>query len=658
MDDNRNFILAIALSIGVLIAWQVLFAVPEAQRLREIQQRQQAAQQQAAQQQAPGQTTPGVGDSSTPSAQPVGAPAPVAAVPAQMQTRETALQASPRIAIDTPALSGSVALKGARIDDIVLKNYRVSIKPGADNVVLLAPSRSPAPFYAEWGWVQAGGDGVKLPNSESLWTAEATGPLSPSNPLKLVFDNGEGFIFRNTIAVDDRYVFTFTQQVENKSTKTVVISPYALISRHGLPKTEGFFIQHEGLIGVAGEGGLKEINYGDLTGHEDYENPAVRKRREVFNNVQGGWLGITDKYWAAALMPDQSTLVNFSFGAEEKAGRPHFQTDYVAPAVSVAPGATQATTGRLFAGAKQVTAIDAYEKDLGIRQFELMIDWGWFHFITKPMFYVLDYFFKLFGNFGVSILIVTVLLKAAFFPLANKSYASMSQLKKLQPDMTRIRERYKDDKVRQQQEMMALYKKEKVNPLSGCLPLLIQIPVFFALYKVLFITIEMRHAPFFGWIKDLSAPDPTSIFNLFGLIPWDPGAVPVLGPFLMLGIWPLIMGVTMWVQMKLNPTPADPIQQQIFTWMPVLFTFMLASFPAGLVIYWAWNNVLSIAQQWMIMERHGVKVELWGNMGFGGAKLAEAPASAAKSSSTSGSSNIRPKNDNQPRGGKPKDRRK
>ncbi len=647
MDDNRNFILAIALSLGVLVLWQVLFAVPEAQRLREAQQRQAAQQQTTAQ---PTPQTPGA--IPAPNTSPVGAPSPVSVVATQTQTREIALQSSPRIAIDTPALSGSIALKGARIDDIILKNYRVSIKPGAENVALLSPSRSPQPFYAEWGWVQAGGDAIKLPDSESVWTSETTGPLTPASPLRLVFDNGEGVIFRNLVSVDDRYVFTFTQQVENKSGKTAVISPYALISRHGLPKTEGFFIQHEGLIGVAGDGGLKEIGYGDLTGHDDYENVAVRKRREVFNGVQGGWLGITDKYWAAALIPDQATPVNFSFGAEEKVGRPHFQTDYVNAAISIAPGTTQSTTGRLFAGAKQVTAIDAYKTEFGIKKFEKMIDWGWFFFITQPMFYVLDFFYKLFGNFGVSILVVTILLKAVFFPLANKSYASMSKLKKLQPDMMRIRERYKDDKMRQQQEMMAMYKKEKVNPLSGCLPLLIQIPVFFALYKVLFITIEMRHAPFFGWVQDLSAPDPTSIFNLFGLIPWDPSTVPVLGPFLMLGIWPLIMGATMWVQMKLNPTPSDPVQQQIFTWMPVLFTFMLASFPAGLVIYWAWNNTLSIAQQWMIMERNGVKVDLWDNMGFGGAKPAEAPAAPVSSA------NLRPKNDNRPNGGKPRDRRK
>ncbi len=647
MDDNRNLILAIALSIGVLVLWQVLFAVPEAQRLREAQQRQ-AAQQQTSGQMAP-QTPAGT---TTPSAQPIGTPSPVSAVAVPTQTRDAALQASPRIGIDTPALRGSVALKGARIDDIVLKNYRVSIKPGADNVVLLSPSRSPQPFYAEWGWVQGGGDPVKLPNSESLWIAETPGPLTPSAPLKLSFDNGEGVIFRNIIAVDDRYVFTFRQEVENKSSKAAVISPYALISRHGRPKTEGFFIQHEGLIGYAGDAGLKEIKYDQILGHDDYENPALKERREAFNGVQGGWLGITDKYWAATLMPDQNTPVNFRFGAKDQTGRADFQTDYVGGPMSIAPGSTQAVTGHLFAGAKQVAAIDAYEKELGVKKFELMIDWGWFHFITKPMFYVLDFFFKLFGNFGVSILIVTVLLKALFFPLASKSYASMSKLKKLQPEMTRIRERYKDDKVRQQQETMAMYKKEKVNPLSGCLPLIIQIPVFFALYKVLFITIEMRHAPFFGWIRDLSAPDPTSLFNLFGLIPWDPGSVPVIGHFLLLGIWPLVMGATMWVQMKLNPTPADPIQQQIFTWMPVLFTFMLASFPAGLVIYWAWNNLLSIVQQWTIMERNGVKVELWDNMGFGGAKLAQAPASSG------GSSNLRPINDNEPRGGRPKNRRK
>ncbi|MDX2266326.1 MAG: membrane protein insertase YidC [Hyphomicrobiales bacterium] len=648
MDDNKNFILAIVLSIVVLVVWQVMFAVPEAQRLRQEQQRQ-AAQQQTAPVQptgdAPGAPAAPGGAPSAPGVQPApGAPVPPAAV---SQPRDVALQASPRLPIDTPALKGSIALRGARIDDIVLKNYRVTVNPASDNVILFSPSRSPEPFYAEWGWVQAGGEPVKLPTAETVWTAQFAGPLTPAAPLTLTYDNGEGLIFSNTIAVDDRFLFTFTQSVENKSGKVVTLSPYALISRHGVPKTEGFFIQHEGLIGVPGDGSLQEIDYTDLTGHEDFRNPAVRERRQAFSGVEGGWLGITDKYWAAALIPDQKTPSNFRFGARDQAGRAHFQTDYVAPPVSVQPNASHSVTGRLFAGAKQVTVIDQYKAEHGVNKFEYLIDWGWFYFITKPLFYVLDYFYKLFGNFGVSILVVTVLIKALFFPLANKSYAAMSKLKKLQPDMLRIRERYKDDKMRQQQEMMALYKKEKVNPLSGCLPVLIQIPVFFALYKVLFITIEMRHAPFFGWIQDLSAPDPTSIFNLFGLLPFE---VPAL---LLVGVWPILMGVTMLVQMKLNPTPTDPIQQQIFTWMPVLFTFMLASFPAGLVIYWTWNNLLSIIQQWVIMERHGVKVELWDNMGMGGGKLASTPT---PTSAPTPSSNA-PKSGGQ-RGGKPRNQRR
>jgi YidC/Oxa1 family membrane protein insertase len=623
--DNRNFIVAIALSVGVLILWEAFYATPERQRMREAQLRQQAAQQTT--QPSAAQTS----GSQTPSAPNAAAPAsgsPVSPIAPQAQTRDAALKLSPRIQIDTPALKGSIALKGARIDDVVLKNYKVELK-SPENVVLLSPDGAPSPFYAHWGWVAQTGETVKLPNEQSEWLAETIGPLTDKNPLTLRFDNGEGVIFRNTIAVDDRYMFTFNQTVENKSGKPIQLSPYALISRYGTPKLEGFFIQHEGLLGVTGDSGLEEFDYSDLTGHEDYTNPAKRQRHEVFSNVTGGWTGITDKYWAAALIPEQTALVNMGFSAENKLNKPDFKASFAGQFLTVAPNATQTVTSRLFAGAKQVTAIDAYKEQFGVKHFEKLIDWGWFWFITQPMFYMLDFFFKLFGNFGVSILIVTVLLKLVFFPLANKSYASMSQLKKLQPDILRLRERYKDDKMRQQQEMMALYKREKVNPLSGCLPLLIQIPVFFALYKVLFIAIEMRHAPFFGWIQDLSAPDPTSIFNLFGLIPWDPGAVPVLGPFLMLGIWPLIMGVTMWVQMKLNPTPTDPIQAQVFTLMPILFTFMLASFPAGLVIYWAWNNILSIAQQWYIMERHGVKVELWDNMGFGGAKLAGASAGAA-----------------------------
>jgi YidC/Oxa1 family membrane protein insertase len=352
-----------------------------------------------------------------------------------------------------------------------------------------------------------------------------------------------------------------------------------------------------------GDQGLKEVTYSD-----------IEKAKEQTFKVTNAWFGITDKYWAATLLPETNASLQARFSAGQLGNLKTYQTDYLLDPVTIAPGATGTAKARLFAGAKETNVVDNYDKTLNLNRFELLIDWGWFYFITKPLFWLIDWLFRWLGNFGLAILAVTVIIKIVFFPLANKSYASMAKMKAVQPEMMQIRERYAEDKVKQQQALMELYKKEKINPLAGCLPILVQIPVFFALYKVLFVTIEMRHAPFFGWIKDLAAPDPTTIFNLFGLIPWDPSVVPVLGPFLMLGIWPIIMGITMWVQMKLNPAPPDPTQKMIFDWMPLIFTFMLASFPAGLVIYWAWNNLLSFGQQSFIMHRHGTKIELWDNV--------------------------------------------
>jgi YidC/Oxa1 family membrane protein insertase len=583
-ENNRNFLLALVLSVMVIFAWQALF-MPSEEDLALQRQAQQAQQAPAGQPGAPQPTT--------------GAPtAPATPAVAVTKSRQATLAETPRVAIQTPSLQGSISLNGARIDDLTLNKYKETVKPGSEQVKLFSPSGSPEPYYAEYGWAVAG-NAVKVPDTSTLWVAENSNSLTPDTPVVLKYDNGEGLIFRRTISVDRDYMFTVAQEVENKTDKAVVLHPYGLISRHGQPQTAGFYILHEGLIGVIGEEGLKEIGYAD----------ALEAKTTSFKGTSG-WLGITDKYWASALIPDQKAAYNANFTGRTTGARNDFQADFLLGPVTVEPGAKQAVTSRLFAGAKQTNLIDDYEDKLGIYKFELMIDWGWFHFITKPLFFALDFFYRLLGNFGVAILLVTVLIKLAFFPLANKSYESMSKMKKLQPEVERMRERYKDDRVKQQQAMMEMYRKEKINPMSGCLPILIQIPVFFALYKVLYITIEARHAPFFGWIQDLSAPDPTTIFNLFGLIPWDPPQ------FLMLGVWPLIMGITMFVQMKLNPAPADPVQQKIFTWMPVLFTFMLASFPAGLVIYWAWNNSLSILQQWFIMRRQGVEVNLLENMGL------------------------------------------
>ena len=436
-----------------------------------------------------------------------------------------------------------------------------------------------------------------------MWTRTGSGTLGVGNPVTLTYDNGEGLEFRRTIAVDDKFLFTIKDEVTNKGTNPVTLYPYALISRHGTPQTLGYYILHEGLIGVLGESGLQEFTYKN-----------IEEKKVVNFDVTNGWLGITDKYWAATLLPDPTAHLKARFSTGMLGNIRTFQTDYLLDAQTIAPGATTVANARLFAGAKEVQVVNDYDRQLKLNRFDLLIDWGWFYFITKPLFIVMDYFYRLVGNFGLAILIVTVLIKIAFFPLANKSYASMAKMKAVQPQMTAIRERYADDKAKQQQELMELYRKEKINPLAGCLPIAIQIPVFFSLYKVLFVTIEMRHAPFFGWIHDLSAPDPTNIFTLFGLIPIDPTILPVVGPFLHLGLWPLIMGVTMWVQMKLNPAPPDPAQAMIFNWMPLLFTFMLASFPAGLVIYWAWNNTLSVLQQSVIMRKHGAKIELFDNI--------------------------------------------
>ena len=432
--------------------------------------------------------------------------------------------------------------------------------------------------------------------------------LSIDHPITLTYDNGQGLVFTRTITVDEHYLFAIKDDVANNGGNPVTLFPYALISRHGTPQVQGYYILHEGLIGMMGDQGLQEMTYKKI---EDAKSQTW--------DVTNAWLGITDKYWAATLLPDTDAKVRARFSAGEAGGLKTYQTDYLLQPQTIAPGATGSANARLFAGAKEVSVVGidfpfgpgGYNQALHLNHFDLLIDWGWFYFITKPMFLALDFFFHLVGNFGIAILIVTVLVKILFFPLANKSYASMAKMKAVQPQMAMIKERYADDRVKQQQAMMELYKKEQINPVAGCLPIAIQIPVFFSLYKVLFVTIEMRHAPFYGWIHDLSAGDPTNIFNLFGLIPFDPG---LYSSFLHLGAWPAIMGVTMWVQMKLNPAPPDPTQQIIFNWMPLIFTFMLAGFPAGLVIYWAWNNTLSVIQQSVIMRRNGAKIELWDNL--------------------------------------------
>jgi YidC/Oxa1 family membrane protein insertase len=598
MTDQKNTLLAIVLSAIVLIGWQYFIGLPQMEKQKqEAQLKTQQQQQQQAQQPAQPTTAPGQAGSPQLPGQ-GGAP-----TPGQQLTREAVIGASPRITIETPRLRGSVALKGAQVDDLALIQYRETVDPKSPPIVLLSPAGSPHPFYAEFGWVTGSGAAVKVPDRNTVWTQSGSGTLAVGRPVTLTWDNGEGLQFRRIISVDDQYLLTVESQIVNKGSAAVTLYPYGLIRRHGTPETLGYYILHEGLIGVMGDQGLQEFTY-----------KQIEDKKSVSFKAANAWLGITDKYWAATLLPDPKATIQAKYSFDTAGTQKTYQTDYLGDEVSVAPGATAANTARLFAGAKEVAVVDGYEKQLGLNRFELLIDWGYFYFITKPMFWSIDWLYRHVGNFGIAILLITLIIKAIFFPLANKSYASMAKMKAVQPEMTAIRERYGDDKVKQQQALMDLYKKEKINPLAGCLPILIQVPVFFGLYKVLFISIEMRHAPFYGWIHDLSAPDPTNLFNLFGLISYDPTLLPVFGHFLHIGVWPIIMGITMFVQMKLNPAPPDPTQKMIFDWMPLIFTFMLASFSAGLVIYWAWNNTLSVAQQSLIMKKHGAKIELFDNL--------------------------------------------
>tara|TARA_R110000744_G_scaffold131409_4_gene239511 strand:- start:305 stop:2017 length:1713 start_codon:yes stop_codon:yes gene_type:complete len=570
MNEQRNLWVAIASAVVILIGWQFFFAPEPDTQVREAQVREQLD--------ASGSNPPqaSTGGPSVPGGQP--------AVPTV--NRDDALAKSPRIAIDTPRVEGSIRLIGGVIDDIQLQDYHETEEPDSPLIHVLNPTGSNDAYFAEFGWVGTGKD-VVLPSSETRWSASGD-TLTVENPITLSWDNGAGLTFKREISIDQNYLFTVNQSVVNNSGSEVTLHPYGLISRKNKPQTAGFYILHEGPLGVI-DGTLTEIDYDDLA-----DDGAVEKK------TTGGWLGITDKYWLVALAPssDEEMTTRFSHHFAENTDK--YQTDYLGAARTVANGSEAKAETRLFAGAKEVTLLDTYAEDYGITNFDLAIDFGWFYFLTKPFFLVLQWMYHLVGNFGVAILLITVAVKAVMFPLANKSYKSMSAMKKLQPQITEMREQFKDDRQRQQQEMMALYKREKINPASGCLPIIVQIPVFFALYKVLFVSIEMRHAPFFGWVQDLSAPDPTSLFNLFGLIPFDPPQM------LMIGVWPLIMGLTMFLQQKLNPAPADPTQAKIMMFLPLIFTFMLASFPAGLVIYWAWNNTLSIIQQRYIMYKMGI----------------------------------------------------
>ena len=589
-DNRKNLIIALALSMLILIGWQVLYELPRQEQLRTADEQRQAAQQQA--QQQAGQ---GAGVAPQPQLG-VEVPSDLQSVADLPKARAQLLEAAPRLAVNTKRLSGSISLRGARFDDLTLLDYRETVEDDSPNIVLLHPTGGEAPYYAEFGWL--GNEGADFPNRDTVWTADKP-ELTVNDPVTLRWTNAAGVVFEQVITLDENYMFSVDQRVRNESDQAVTVSPYGVISRTGTPDILGFYILHEGLIGVFDDV-LKEIDYSDLV-DDGVVQPSQKQ------NTTGGWLGITDKYWLVSLVPDASQTVRTSFSGRLSGNTEAYQTDYLIDAHSVAPGQTVEFNNRLFAGAKETLLLDAYRDDPanGISNFDLAVDFGWFYWLTKPIFYGIHMLNDAFGNFGLAILGLTFVIKLVFFPLANKSYRSMSKMKLLQPKMMELKERYGDDRQKLNMEMMELYKKEKVNPLSGCLPILLQIPVFFALYKVLFVTIEMRHAPFFGWIQDLSAPDPLGMLTLFGLVPWD---VPAALAFINIGIWPLIMGFTMWAQQKLNPAPTDPVQAKVFMLMPFLFTFLLGTFPAGLVIYWAWNNTLGILQQYVIMRRMGVAI--------------------------------------------------
>jgi YidC/Oxa1 family membrane protein insertase len=565
MNEQKNMILAVILALLIWLGFHYFYERPKHEAL--VRQAEIAKAEVA--QQGGGADKPLTSEK-------------ISFLPKSAVSVQEALSQAPRLVIETNHLKGSIRLKGCFFDDLHLSNYHEAVDKSSPSITLLSPEGAKGAYYANFGWASKE-TGIKLPDSQTFWSTSSTS-LTQDSPAVLTWDNGEGLTFERTIAIDDQYMFTVTDRVTNTKGTVISLSAYGQVNRLDTPEVGGYMILHEGPIGVL-NGKLTELTYAKL-----------KEKGTVGESTTGGWIGITDKYWLVALVPDQKTSEKIAFRGQTLNGQDQYQTEVMGPLLEIKPSESIESTHHLFAGAKVLRILDDYEAKFGFHKFHLAVDFGWFYFLTKPLFYVLEYLHKLLGNFGLAILALTVLFKAVFFPLANKSYRSMSHMKQVQPKIEALKKRYGDDKLRMNQEIMGLYRKEKINPLAGCLPMLIQAPVFFCLYKVLFVTLEMRHAPFYGWIGDLSAPDPTSLFNLFGLIPWAPPS------FFMIGAWPIIMGITMFLQQKLNPQPADPAQAKAFMLMPFFLTFLLASFPAGLVIYWAWNNVLSMAQQWVIMR--------------------------------------------------------
>ena len=555
--DTKNLIAAISLSAAVIIIYALFFGPSPEEIKRSQEQKNKIIQSSEA---------PSLEVSETVS----------------KSSRKEAIEENERIKFENENIKGSISLLGGTIDDLTFKKYTKTLN-GNDQIILLNPKKINDGYFVETGWV-TNNKNIDLPDSNTLWNIEGNNKLSPNNPIKLVWSNKQGIKFQKNIKIDNQFLFTINQKIINNSEKTYDFYPYGQIVRNKAPKVTNFYILHEGLIGVFDEQ-LVEKDYEDI------------KEKKFSQNTKSGWLGITDKYWITTLIPETNKEFRADFDFKNK-----FRANFIeTKPIEISANSSDSSEIKIIVAAKEVDVIDGYAENSNITKFDLAIDWGWFYFFTKNFFFAIDYFFKLTGNFGIAIILITACIRIVFFPLANYSFRSMAKMKVLQPEMTRLKELHKDDKTKLQQEMMALYKKEKVNPVSGCLPIFIQIPFFFAIYKVLFVTLEMRHQPFFGWIKDLSERDPTSLFNLFGLIPWDPPS------FLMIGIWPCLMGISMYLQQKLNPTPPDPIQQKIFMFFPLFLTVILAPFPSGLVIYWTVNNVLTMAQQIVIMKRTKVK---------------------------------------------------
>lgn len=594
-DQNKNLILATALSFLVILTWVFLFP-PE---------------------------TPPVTDPATTEAAVADTASPNVAADTAAPAETTAAIEAPRVSIETPRLQGSISLLGGRLDDLKLSGYRETLDPGSDLVRLLSPVGSDYPYYALFGWTANDGlDAAAVPGPDTLWSVESGTTLTPETPVTLVWDNGAGQVFRREIAVDGDYMFTITQSVQNAAAAAITVSPYGFIARNGRPDTPSNFILHEGVVRMS-DGELQEIKYHNMPDMETVSpDGSLKDEIAVATN---GWIGFTDKYWMTTLIPTPGSA--FTSTARFLPTTGIFQTLSFLPSETVAPGATVEVQSQLFAGAKEWEAIRAYQNDGGIERFLDSIDWGWFFFLTKPIFWLLHEINVVIGNMGWSIVVLTLVIKALVLPLAYKSYVSMAKMKELQPEMEKLKEKAGDDRQALQQGMMKLYKDNKVNPASGCLPILIQIPIFFSLYKVIFVTIELRHAPWIGWIRDLSAPDPSSILNLFGLLPWttpEPGSLFFI---FSLGVLPIILGISMWLQQKLNPAPTDPTQQMVFAWMPWIFMFMLGSFASGLVLYWIANNTITFVQQYTIMRSHGHKPDIFGNI-ISGFKRSRKPAAA------------------------------